>query len=444
MRRSRPYGVVLACAMLAGWTPYARAQQASDSTAGFTTVDRIVAVVGDVPIPMSRLQERINVLRNRGVTIPTDSNDLAAFRHQVLEQMVNEELMVQAALRDTTVKVTDQQVQAEVDRQLKGFRSNFSNEYDFRQQLQAAGFGTPDEFRRYLAYQARRELLQSALVKQLQDKGVIRPIPLTDAELRDYYEQVKGQGAPRPATVSFRAIPVPVQATPEAMAAARQRADSILAKLRAGADFAAMAKQYSDDPGTKDQGGELGWFRRGQMVREFEQVAFRMRPGQISDVVKTPFGFHIIQVERVDPTEIEARHILIAPDVTDSDRAAAKRLADSLADALRHGAAIDSLAQKYGDPSEQAIYQDVVRDQLPKELHDAIADAKPGDIIGPVEVALNGRTHYLVIQFDSEQPAGEYTFQEVKNQVSDQLAQQKGVQRYIDALAGQTYVDVRL
>lgn len=444
MRRSG-LGLVTACAALACSAAVARAQQASDTGAVFTTVDRVVAVVGNVPIPLSRLQERINILRSSGFTPPTDSSDLAAFKHQVLEQIVNEELVVQAAQKDTNVKVTDQQVQAEVDRQLKGYKSNFSNDYDFRQQLQTTGFASEDDFRRYLTYQARRELLRNAMVKQMQDKGVVRSIPLTDEEFRQYYEATKGQLGQRPATVSFQAVVLPIQATPAAMAAAHARADSILAKLRAGADFAAMAKQYSDDPGTKEQGGELGWFRRGQMVREFEQVAFSLKPGQISDVVRTPFGFHIIQVEHVDPTEIDARHILITPNVTDSDRAVAKRLADSVAGMLRHGARIDSLIRRYGDSSEQGVFEDVVSGPpLPQPVQDVLANATPGAILGPVEADQNGRTHYWVIQFDSAKAAGEYSLEEVKSRMMDQLEQNKGIQRYVDALRAQTYVDVRL
>jgi hypothetical protein len=101
---------------------------------------------------------------------------------------------------------------------------------------------------------------------------------------------------------------------------ARSKAEDVLKKVRAGGDFSALAKEFSTDPSNKDKGGDLGWFGRGQMVKEFEDAAFALQPGQVSDIVETPFGFHIIKLEErktekkdgKDEEQLHARHILIS------------------------------------------------------------------------------------------------------------------------------------
>src|SRR4029079_13802643 len=98
-----------------------------------------------------------------------------------------------------------------------------------------------------------------------------------------------------------------------AKAKTKAEADSIVLELRRGADFAIAAKRFSQDPRSKEQGGALSWCRRGVMVPEFEKVAFSLRPGMISDPVESPFGYHILQVERVQPAQAPATTIPPVP-----------------------------------------------------------------------------------------------------------------------------------
>jgi len=415
---------------------------------GFTPIDRIAAIVGTVAIPLSRVDEEVNLMlaerQRSGRPLPKDSVEYAALRQEVVERLIDDELLVQQAARDTTVKVTDQQVQSTVDASIRQTRSQFNSELEYRQQLQEAGLGTPDEYRRYITEQVRRDLIKQQLVQRLREKNEIRSIPPTEEEIRQYFEASKAVQPKRPATVSFRQIVIRPEADSSAKAVARRRADSVLAELRAGADFATAARRFSDDPASREQGGELGWFRRGYMVREFEATAFHLRPGQVSDVVESPFGFHIIQVERVEPTEIMARHILFAPVITDADRDAARARADTVLAALRAGAAMDSLTRRYHDPLQQSIFEDVAATDLPQALQSAIAGALPGDFIGPVRVGEDARPAYAVIRFDSARPEGEYSYEELHDRIRANLAEGSGVRRYVDELRKRTYVVVRL
>jgi peptidyl-prolyl cis-trans isomerase SurA len=414
----------------------------------FVPVDRIVAVVGDTPILASRVEEELNLAlaeqQRTGRPVPTDSAELAAYRREILSRLIDDELLLQQAVRDTTVKVTDQQVQSATDAALRQTRAQFQSETEFRQQLQVAGLGTPEEYRRYLSEQVRRDLMKQQLVQRLRERQEIRSVPPTETEVRSYYESTKAQQPRRPATVSFRAILVRPEPTAEAKAAARAKADSALVELRQGADFATLARRVSDDPGTREAGGDLGWFRRGRMVAEFEAVAFRLRPGQVSEVVATPFGYHLIQVERIEPAEVKARHILVTPTITDADLAAAEARARQAADGLRAGTPIDSLVREYHDPLEQSLFEDIPPDNLPEALRNAVQGALPGDVIGPVRLDEDGRVRFGAVLFESARPEGEYTFEELHDRLRASLAEGSGVRRYVEQLRRNVYIDIRM
>jgi len=124
-------------------------------------------------------------------------------------------------------------------------------------------------------------------------------VEVADADVAEYYELNKDEQFTEPEQVRARHILVKVDpdATAEAKAAARKKAEDLLARVKAGEDFATLAKKSSDDPGSAAKGGDLGLFGRGAMTPAFEAAAFALEPGQVSDVVETPFGFHVIRVE---------------------------------------------------------------------------------------------------------------------------------------------------
>lgn len=426
--------------LLAVAWPGLLAAQASD----LTQIDRVVAVVGRVAIPFSRVEEQLNLMRARGQPVPTDSTALRQLEQSIVNQLVADELLYQEASADTSIHVSDQQVQGAVDQAIRRIRTQFSSDVDFQRQLQASGFGTLAEYRRWIADQQRRDLLEQSLLQQLRQKGELKPVPPTDAEMHAFYDQVKGQQT-RPAVVSFRQIVIRPRPDSLAVVRAYELADSLYLAIKSGADFAALAKRFSDDPGSREQGGELGYFRRGHMLRAFDQVAFSLRPGQTAPPVRTPFGFHVIQVERVDPSEVEARHILIAPAITDSNVQAAARLADSLATLAREGASFDSLAHLYHDPTEQAFGEGVVLDSMPPVYRNAFDTAQAGQIVGPLRlVQPDSSVKFALVRLEEKRPAGEYSYDELKDRIREQLSSEAAERAYIDTLRTRTYVDVRL
>ena len=430
----------LGALLLAGVAP--AAAQGENGTA--QVIDRIVAVVGTVPILWSRVEEQLVLERSQGAKIPDDSAGREAVRRQLLSQMVDEELLVQQAQRDTSVKVTEEEVQAEVEKTVQNVRKQFASVQEFATQLRAAGFLSEEEWRRWLADNQRRTIQQQRLIEALKRKNKLRPIPPTDPQMREFWDHNVGERPKHPALISFRQIVIAVSPDSAAKARARALAESLLVTLRRGANFAEVAKKFSADSASRAQGGELGWFRRGVMLKPFEDAAFHLRPGDISDVVETPFGFHIIQVERVQPAEVEARHVLIDAQISPARVTLAHRLADSVHAALAAGASFDSLARRYADPEEPRLVEDLPVPQLAADYPKSLAsDSVRG--LKPVFAIDTGtpRPKFVVLEVTKRAPEGDLTFNDVKDRIRETLGQQLAVKHYLDFLRRTTYIDIR-
>ena len=417
-------------------------------------VDRIVAVVGTRPILASEVEEEMIQAQAQGQQLPPDSAGRMVVRRQILERMIELEVLVQQAQRDTSIKITDQEVLDQVEQTYQNVRKQFRSENEFRDQIRQARFGSVEEWRRWLADQQRRELYAQRLIEAQRQQGKLRPIPPTEAQMREFWEQNRAQQPKRPETVSFRQIVIKSLPDSTAKRIAYQRAESIMVELRRGADFATAAKRFSSDSSSAVQGGELGWFRRGIMVKEFEDMAFRLRPGEISPVVETAFGFHIIKVERTQPAEILARHILIMPEISSEQVVRARHLADSLHDNLVRdsigsgvtlGSKFDQLAKTYADPLEPKLAEDAPLTDLPPEYREVLAtDTTLG--LKPViaEGAITQRPKFVVLEVTARHEAGELTYDEVKLKIRQSLSDQLAVRHFVDQLRRQTYIDVRL
>ena len=317
------------------------------------TVDRVLAIVGNRPVLASQVEEEIFSRESQGAKLPTSPEGLKAVRQQIVGSIIDEELLVQQAQRDTAIKVTDEEIASGVEEQVRKVRANFTSEVDYRAELQKAGFQTPEEYRRWLSDQQRRAAFQNRLVEKLRSDGKLKSVSPTEKEMRQFFDEQRASLGTRPATLSFRQIVISPKPSPEAKARTKAQADSIVLELRRGADFATAARRFSQDPGSKEQGGSLNWFRRGVMVPEFERVAFGLKPGVVSDPVESPFGYHIIQVERAQPAEVQARHILLVPDIDSAHVDSARATAAAVHQALEAGAPFDSLQRRYHDPSAE-------------------------------------------------------------------------------------------
>jgi len=407
-------------------------------------VDKVVAVVGNRPVLASQVDEELFSRQSQGVKLPDNAEGIRAIRQQIVSSIIDEELLVQQAMRDTSIKVTDEEIASGVEEQVKKVRTNFNSEMEYAAELKKAGFQTPEEYRRWLTDQQRRAAYQNRLIEKLRNDGKLKSVAPTEKEMKEYFEEQKASLGSRPATVSFRQIVVTPMPSAAAKAKTKAEADSIVLELRRGADFAVAARRFSQDPGSKEQGGSLNWFRRGVMVPEFEKVAFTLRPGMISDPVESPFGYHIIQVERVQPAEVQARHILLVPHIDSAHVDSARARAESIRAALLAGASFDSLQRLYHDRSAEKEAANVPVTKLPENYAKVVADSARGAILPVFTMPGSGnRDQFVVMQVVDRRPEGEIRFEDVHDRIREQLGQQLAIRRYLDRLRRSTYVEIR-
>jgi peptidyl-prolyl cis-trans isomerase SurA len=431
--------IVLAAPLLAQ-------QTATNDRGGSPPIDGVVAVVGTTPILRSDVEERLAQARAAGQKMPEDSASQQAMLRSILDAIIDEELLVQKA-KEEKVEVSDNDVNADVDKRMQTIRTRFTTEKEFRDELKKSGFGTVDEFRRWLTDQSRRSQLQQKLFEKLRSDGKITPAAVSNAEVDEFFSKNSSQLQKLPATVTLRQIVISPKPTPHQDSVALAKAESLYVEISKGGDFEQVAKRESMDPSTKELGGDLGWRRRGDFVPEFDRVYFALRPGVVSPPIKTVFGYHLIRVDRVQPAEVKGRHILIRPAIDSTDIAAARAEAADVAKQWRAGVPFDTLRVKHHDPSEESsIPQPFPQAQLPQEYQTAIAGHKANDILDPfsIEDKTRGTPKFFVVQITSIAGEHEPTVADWRDKIRDQLAEEKAIRRYLDSLRKESYVSVRI
>jgi len=242
----------------------------------------VVARVNGEDINAADLENAVHGIEGRaGGPVPADQRD-RVYRG-VLDDMIGYKLLVQEA-RARKVVVPD----ADIEAQVAQIRGQFPNQQQFEQALAAQKLTVQN-----VRDDARAELSVEKLIEgEIGSKVAVKP-----EAVNDFYKnnQDKFQQGPR-VRASHILIQVPANADAATKQQAKTKAESILKDLKGGKDFAAAAKENSQDPGSAPGGGDLGFFEQGQMVPQFEQAAFALKPGQTSELVETQFGYHIIKV----------------------------------------------------------------------------------------------------------------------------------------------------
>jgi peptidyl-prolyl cis-trans isomerase C len=245
----------------------------------------VVAKVNDEDVQKADFERLLHTVERNNGPVPQDRR--SEILRRVLDDLISYTLLKQEA-KARNVTVTD----AEVDQQMTTIRQRVPSEEAFKNALAESGL-TVDRLRADTRVQMTIAKLMSTQVTDAQ--------PVTDAEVREFYEKNPDKfKSPETARASHILVKVDDKADDATKKAARAKIDGVLQRAKNGEDFATLARENSDD-GSAQQGGDLNYFPRGQMVPPFDKAVFALKPGEISDVVTTQFGYHVIKLTEIKP-----------------------------------------------------------------------------------------------------------------------------------------------
>ncbi|MEA2064374.1 MAG: peptidylprolyl isomerase [Gemmatimonadota bacterium] len=414
-----------------------QAQEAGDSY----IADDIAAVVGDEIILSSQIKMNIIQMAQEQQISLADSAALNRLAEDILENEISDRILLHHA-RQSEVEITDDQVAELVQNHMADLRRRYRSEEDFRRDLAEAGqtlLGLKEMYRE----QAREELLRQGFLQEHSHDFPRVKISLDQA--REFFDNnITGT---RPEQIKFIHMVITPTPSEQALAKAKTKIDSVYKMLLDGADFGYLAENFSDGPSASD-GGNLGYFSKGEMVKEFEEAAFSMTPGEVR-MVKTKFGWHLVRVEARRQKEVRTRHILAMTEITDADWERAHLKAKSIRQRVLDGESFFELAKQFSQDKDQ-LYEsppwmnlNSLQDNIQAILSSGEMTPLPDTtfLISDVhEVRPNGQ---LIIQEMGRKPAALFTFEEVSQQIIKRLQQEKAIQAYVEKLREKTYVDIR-
>lgn len=299
-------------------------------------VDGIVAVVGKTIIKNSDVEKAYAQVRLRqGV------QNGKAERCNLLESMLINKLLIHKGMVDS-VEVSDEQVESQVQYYLKAAVRQAGSKEALRKDF---GYSYDELHDQYF------DMIHDHLMSQTVEHQLTDNIQVTPAEVAEYFATFSVDSLPEIET-QYEVAEITIQ--PVISEAERDRVRGELAELRErilkGDKFSTLAKMYSQDPGSASKGGELGFFSRGDMVAEFEAAAFALKPGEVSAIVETQYGFHILQLIERRGNNVNVRHILMQPKTSSDDLLRARITLDSLAQEIRQGhTTFAEAASRYSD-----------------------------------------------------------------------------------------------
>lgn len=338
------------------------------------SIDKIVAIVGEEVILKSDLDGQMFFMSQMDKSINIKD---AETRKKVLDGLIDQLLLVSKAMKDS-ITISDEEVNQRIELHIQSEARRFGSE---KRVEQVYGMSIPR-----MKSEIRDKIKHNLLVQNLVSQK-FADVKVTQKEIEDFYNQNKDSLPMLPPSIQLYHLVKKVDASMETKQNLFDLALKIRDSILAGGDFADFAKRYSGDPGTADAGGELGWFNKGKLFPEFENAAFKLTTGELSQPIETPFGFHLIQTIEKKPDAIKTRHILFKFGDSEEGSKKAIEFLEDMRKQIAEGAAFDSLAKLYSDDKDSRSFGgflgNISTQELPENIKDLLLKMKEGETSEP-------------------------------------------------------------
>ncbi len=402
-------------------------------------LDEIVAVVDNEIILRSELDLRVSIEASQKKFDPSDPKS----KRRVLDGMIAEKLLYAQAELDT-IEVTDEEISQQLDYQM----NYFIQQYGSKERVEETYGMSIEKIKREFREETKKNLMAQKVQQQK-----FGQIDVTRREVFEFYESYKDSLGLIPEKFTLGHIFINPKNNSSVKETARKFAESLLDSLNHGHDFAQLATKYSDDPGSKAQGGDLGFVKRGDFLPEFESAAYALKENEISGVVESPVGFHIIQLLERKGNQIHTRHILVMIKSDDQSDLKAIEFLTNIKDSIRKELeTFEYYAKKYSDDKETAKFSGKLgtmeAGQIDQQLLSTVYSMEDGDISPPKKLNTDAKNYgYHIVKLYSRTPEHvaniEDDFDDIKR-LAEFRKREQLYKEWMDELKSHIYWEIKI
>lgn len=407
-------------------------------------LDGVVAIVGKYPIFQSSIDAQVELMRfqqgMRGLSIA----EVSALRKSILESEIDQKVLVVRAEQDS-ISVSDDEIDDRIDEQIKMFERQAGGRENLEKQLGKS----VSEIKSSADYRDRAK--ESILIEKLRMSKLSANSSVTRHDVEMFYREYKDSLPEVAQQVELATIVLYVRPKDDQKEKIRRLGKQLIDSLRAGGDFAAFARRHSEHA-TASAGGDLGGpYPRGTFLPDFESAAFALKDNEVSNLIETDQGFHIIKLLERKGEEIRVAQILLKPNATKQEDDSVKNIIDSLRNELLRGANFSVLASKYSDDGEtKHLGGDLGRvrlQELSPEQKSLVETMNVGDISKPTRISLSKNLFgYQIIKLVAKVPAHKPTIEDDYKDLettAKQWKQMKDFQKFVSDSRKQVFIDVK-